>query len=227
MKAILSGGGHGDQTKELEAKFAKLLDKSKSLLYIPLAIDSKKHPYDECLKWLKSTMDNLGISSYEMITEETIDTLKCKSPNFFAGIYIGGGNTPYLLRKIKETCLWDFLKSALNENIPIYGGSAGAAIFGKTIIPALYHDKNEVGIKDLNGFDILKGIDITCHYSEKEKQNVQNVIRENNIKKLIALTESNGLFVTDNSIELIGQEMGFIFREHKWQTISPNKKIEF
>ena len=116
MKIILSGGGYGKDTKELDGKFASLLDKSKPLLYLPIAIDNTKHPYPDCLKWLKSTFNNLGVSSYKMITEKTIDDLKNENPRDFAGIYIGGGNTPYLLRTIKETCLWNFLKSRSEEH---------------------------------------------------------------------------------------------------------------
>ncbi|MGC9309389.1 MAG: Type 1 glutamine amidotransferase-like domain-containing protein, partial [Candidatus Nanoarchaeia archaeon] len=166
------------------------------------------------------------ISSYEMITEQNIDSLKNKNPKDFSGIYIGGGNTPYLLKLIKDTCLWNFLKLALKENVPIYGGSAGAVIFGKTIIPALPYDKNEVSLKNLSGFNILNGIEITCHYSTKEKQNVQKLMKKNHIKRLIALTEKNGLFVNDKNITLIGNENGFIFLDLGTNEITPGSKIE-
>lgn len=211
MKIILSGGGSGKDTEELDKKFVSLLNKSKPLLYIPIAINEKKHPYSGCLKWLKATFDNLGISLYKMVTEGNMGELINNNPRAFSGIYIGGGNTPYLLKKIKETCLWNFLKLALKDNVPIYGGSAGAVIFGKTIIPSLPYDKNEVGLKDLNGFNILNGIEITCHYLKKEKQNVQKLMEKNHIKKLIALTEKNGLLIIDKSITLIGKEDGFLF----------------
>ena len=61
MRIILSGGGSGERTKELDEMFASLLDKTKPLLYIPIAIDSIKHPYSSCLAWLRSTFDKLGV----------------------------------------------------------------------------------------------------------------------------------------------------------------------
>jgi dipeptidase E len=227
MKLILSGGGSGKDTEELDKKFSSLLDKSKPLLYIPIAINNKKHPYSECLKWLRSTFDSFGMSSYEMITEENINSLKNKNPKDFSGIYVGGGNTPYLLKIIKDTCLWNFLKSALRNGVPIYGGSAGAVIFGRTIIPAMPYDKNEVRLKDLNGFNILNETEIACHYSENEKQKIQDIIIKNKIKKLIALTERNGLFVANTSVTLIGKEKGFIFKEGKIKSISIGEKVKY
>ena len=226
MKLILSGGGSEKDTEELNKKFSSLLDKSKPLLYVPIAMNEKKHPYSKCLKWLKSTFDNLGISLYEVITEKNMDKLSGYHPKTFSGIYIGGGNTPYLLNKLKETNAWNFLKKALDMDIPIYGGSAGAVIFGKTIIPALSYDKNEIGLKDLKGFDILNGIEIICHYSKNERQKIQDMIVKNKIKRLIALTERNGLFVTNISVTLIGKEEGLIFEKEKIKKISVGEKIK-
>ena len=160
------------------------------------------------------------------ISEENISRLVNNDPKTFSGIYIGGGNTPYLLKKLKETGFWDFLKKAIDMNIPIYGSSAGAVIFGKTINPALPYDKNEVRLKDLKGFNILNGIEISCHYSENEKQIVQDLIEENKIEKLIALTEKNGLFITESSITLIGKEEGFLFEKGKIRKVSVGEKIK-
>ncbi|MEK6793115.1 MAG: hypothetical protein AABX95_04830, partial [Nanoarchaeota archaeon] len=72
MVLILTGGGNGEDTKEIDKYFASLVDKTKPLLYLPIAIDTIKHPYPECLRWLRQTLDKLGIRKYEMITEETL-----------------------------------------------------------------------------------------------------------------------------------------------------------
>lgn len=212
MRIILSGGGSGKDTKELDAKFASLLDKTKPLLYLPIAIDNIKHPYCGCLKWLKSTFDWLGVEKYEMWTEKDLDKSNNTSITDFAGIYIGGGNTPYLLKKIKTTGLWDFLKSALNNDIPIYGGSAGALIFSKTIFSSLYADKNWVEIKDLKGFNVLNDYEMAVHYNKSEEEKLKNISKEKPEKKIIALSEKNGLYVFEKGIKLIGQEPAYLFK---------------
>lgn len=225
MKIILSGGGSGKDTKELDEKFASLLDKSKSLLYIPIAIDNIKHPYPDCLRWLKSTFDKLKVTKYEMWVEEDLTKSKKTPPNDFAGIYIGGGNTPYLLKKLKESGFWDFLKKAINLNIPVYGGSAGAVVFSKTILHSLYNDKNWVEIKDLDGMNILNNYEITVHYNKDKEKKLMEISRENKLDLIIALTEKNGVYVADNKIILIGQEPGYLFSNGKIKKIPLGESI--
>ncbi len=225
MKIILSGGGSGEDTKELDEKFASLLDKTKPLLYIPVAIDNIKHPYSDCLKWLKSTFTNFGINNYEMWIEKDLKKSKDISPDSFSGIYIGGGNTPYLLKKLKETGFWRFLKKAMKSDVPLYGGSAGAVIFSKTIIHALYADKNWVEINDLNGMNILKSYEITVHYNKEKEKKLVRISKENNSAKIIALTEKNGLYITNEDIILLGKESAFIFCNGKIKEIFVGEEL--
>lgn len=49
MRIFLCGGGSGKEIEEATIKFGNLIDKSKPLLYIPLAMKSEK--YDSCLEW--------------------------------------------------------------------------------------------------------------------------------------------------------------------------------
>jgi dipeptidase E len=225
MRVILSGGGSGEKTKEIDRLFVSLLDKKKPLLYLPFAIDNIKHPYPDCLKWLKSTFEDLGIKKYEMWVEKDLDKSSKLSPNSFSGIYIGGGNTPYLLKKLKETDMWTFLKKVLEENVPIYGGSAGAAIFSKTILYSLYADKNWVDLKNLGGMNILGDREITCHYDETQKAKIIKISEENQ-GIVFALSERNGLYITNKETRVIGQEPITLFKDGKIiKIIKPGDKI--
>jgi len=42
MKLFLSGGGSGNESEQIDAEFIKALDKTKPVLYIPIAIDTEK-----------------------------------------------------------------------------------------------------------------------------------------------------------------------------------------
>ncbi|MBT4835370.1 type 1 glutamine amidotransferase-like domain-containing protein [Candidatus Woesearchaeota archaeon] len=227
MKIILSGGGSGEDSKEMDQLFASFLDKSKPLLYIPIAMDNNRHSYDSCLNWLKSTFNELGINEYEMLTEKTIHTLKKRNPSDFSGIYIGGGNTAYLLKTIKETILGKFIEKAIDSETPIYGGSAGAVIFAKTISSALLYDSNEVGLTSIEGFNILNNIEITCHYNNNEEEKILKLINERKISKLIALSEKNGLLVTPNEIKIIGKEGSILFEDNKKTFIKIDSILNF
>lgn len=224
MKLILSGGGSGKQTVILDSMFASFVDKSKPLLYIPVAIDTNKHPYVECLKWLRGTFDDLNIKKYEMWTKEDLHKGKKIKPESFGGIYIGGGNTPFLLKTLKETGMIEFLKEAIKKNIPIYGGSAGAVIFAKTIITSLSNDENKVGLKDFNGINIINNRDIWCHYS-KEDKTIRDFIKKFDISEVIALSEETGLLITDE-IEVIGNKSAYIFKNNSKEEIKTGEKIK-
>jgi len=215
MKLILSGGGSGEKTKELDELFAKLINKNKPLLYISIAIDKLKHPYPECLKWLKSTFDKLGVTLYEMWTEKELQNVKME-PEGFGGIYIGGGNTFYLLKILQESNFWDFLRKCLDNNIPIYGGSAGAIIFGHSILSC--NDEKNVNLNDFTGMDILNGISIFCHYKPEKDEFVKQKIIINKLNKIIALPETSGIYKDNKKSQIIGKDSAWLF--------SKNKKVE-
>jgi len=211
MKLILSGGGSGEETKEIDGLFAGLVDKSKPLLYIPIAMDSNKYPYSECLKWLKGTFTSMGILNYKMWTEKELSRRKEVGPNDFGGIYIGGGNTFYLMKILKESGAWDFIKKAVEKDIPIYGGSAGAMIFAKTITPALKGDRNKVRLSDFSAMNMINNWELWCHYEERMDNDIQKYIQKYNFEKIVALTEGNGLYITNQGIKLEGQKPAQVF----------------
>ena len=246
MVLILTGGGSGKNTEEIDKYFASLINKKKPLLYIPIAIDTIKHPYPECLKWLKQTFDKLGINKYEMVTEETISKYADKAPNNYGGVYIGGGNTPYLLKKIKESGIISFIEKAVEQNIPIYGGSAGAIIFGKTIKSSLKVDKNWVNITDFTGLNKTHGWDIWCHYTPEHQKNLEIgfldarsgsqtlrhdkmisefLTKNKDIEKLIVLSEKNAIIVNKKEIQVIGQEPAIAISSTFRKIINMGEKI--
>ncbi len=208
MKIILSGGGSGEKTKKLDYLFASLLDKNKPLLYIPIAIDKQKHTYSECLRWLKDTFNKFGINNYIMWTEEELRNIK-DVPERFSGIYIGGGNTFYLLKTLKETKFWNMLKKFIKKGIPLYGGSAGAIIFGRTI--ATSSDENIVQLDNLKGMNLLRNISLFCHYKEENDEIIKKQISKNDLKKIIALPETTGIYITDGKKIIIGKESAHLF----------------
>lgn len=209
MEVILSGGGSGKDSLEMDRLFASLVNKSKPLLYIPIAIDKIKHPYPECLKWLKQTFNPLGVELYEMWTEEQLPKSKEFQPDYSGGIYIGGGNTFYLLKTLKETNFWDFLRKAVKKNIPIYGGSAGAIIFGESILTST--DENIVGLKNFSGMNLLKNMSLFCHFEQEKENFIYENIKNLHANKVIALSEKTGIYLKDNQKTIIGKEPAYLF----------------
>jgi dipeptidase E len=211
MQLYLSGGGSGENSARLDSLFVKALKKEKPLLYIPIAIDTKSHPYSDCLKWIHSNFDPLGFSNIVMCTD--LRDKSFEDLNKFSGIYIGGGNTPKLLKELKESGFINFLKKACENNLPIYGGSAGAIIFAKTIIPSLSADENEVGLNDFNALNKIDGYDVWCHYEKSFDKMIKKYMEEYSLEKIIAIPENAGLRVTDEGTKIIGPGSVYLFDE--------------
>jgi len=118
----------------------------------------------------------------------------------YTAIFIGGGNTFKLLKEIKDSRFDEKLLEYLNHGGFVYGGSAGAIIFGKTIKSAEYADINNVGLTDLSGFNLIGGKDIFCHYSANDNEFIKNYDND-----LYILYEESGLFVEHNKIKSVGK----------------------
>ena len=211
MKVFLCGGGSGDQTVEAYQKLNEVIDCSKPCLYIPLAMEEEK--YSDCYEWITDELKSVDIPYIEMV--KSADELAVKNLNNFGLIFIGGGNTFKLLSELKQSGAFEKIKKYLNSEGVVFGGSAGAIIFGKDLDACRLDDVNKVGLIETSGFDILKGASILCHYTnqtpQKDAGSKQYLLDLSKHRKAIALPEEVTLFVTGGDIEVIGDRPYYIF----------------
>ncbi len=211
MKVFLCGGGSGHQTFEANKRLNEVIDHSKPCLYIPLAMEREK--YADCYEWIKDELKNVDVPYIEMV--KSADELAAKNMNDFGVIFIGGGNTFKLLNDLKISGAFDKIKEYLNSEGVIFGGSAGAIIFGKDLEACQLDDVNEVNLNETNGFDILNGISILCHYTnrtvEKDEKSKQYLLGVSKYRTVVALPEEVTLFVNCGNIEVIGNRPYYFF----------------
>ena len=211
MKVFLCGGGAGFQTIEANKRLNEVIDHSKPCLYIPLAMEQEK--YDGCYEWIKEELKDIDIPYIEMV--KSADELVTKNMNDFGVIFIGGGNTFKLLNDLKKSGAFEKIKEYLKGEGVVFGGSAGAIIFGKDLEACKLDDINEVNLNKINGFDILNGTSILCHYTnqtaEKDERSRQYLLEVSKYRKVVALPEEVTLFVNDEDIEVIGNRPYYIF----------------
>ena len=140
MKVFLCGGGAGNQNIEANQRLNEVIDHAKPCLYIPLAMEPEK--YDSCYEWITGELKNVNIPSVEMVRSAT--ELAAKRLMDYSMIYIGGGNTFKLLFDLKSSGAFHKIKEYLEQGGVVFGGSAGAIIFGEDLEACQIDDANAV-----------------------------------------------------------------------------------
>lgn len=223
MRLILCGGGSGEQNIKANQKLNDIIDHTKPILYIPLAMDEKEHSYDSCYSWINEELREVDTPHIEMV--RTFEELASKNLDEYAALFIGGGNTYKLLLGLKKTKAYNNIKNYLNNNGVVLGSSAGAVIFGYDINIISTMDSNDVSLTDTTGFDVLYGISIFPHYTNK-KSNLTDSENEKRLNaftnsiinfskmvgKVIAIPEEDAIYVDNDSIKFLGTKPYFIFK---------------
>ena len=221
MKVFLCGGGSGEVSKLATLKFGEVIDKTKPLLYVPLAM--KKERYPSCLEWISKEMSLINVENIEMITSGK--ELSAKNLNDYCAIYIGGGNTYKLLNELKESKAFEKIKKYLANDGIVFGGSAGAIIFGKDIDSCKTQDENNVKLTDTRGFNILSDYSILCHLNRNDgikfnrNKNSDYLLNFSKKNKIVYLPDDDTIFVTKKSITMIGKSSYRIYEDGRYKTL--------
>ena len=175
----------------------------KKVLFIPTAnIDEEtKFLVDEA----KKVFENLGMEVEDLeiskLNEKTIKN-KIEKANY---LYVGGGNTFYLLQELKRKNLIDFIKNRVNFGMTYIGESAGAIITSKDIEYNYLMDDKTIA-KDLKDYLGLNLVDfyVVPHlnefpFEESAKQTVEKYKDKLNI---IAINNSQAIIVKDDKFEI-------------------------
>ncbi len=206
MKLYLSGGGSGKQNLYAYINFFKSINKNKPILYIPLALNCNK--YNECYKWFKKEIEYFNFTNFEMVTS-SIELSKLNLNNY-SSLFIGGGNTYKLLKELQENSNLEKIKNFLLNDGIVYGGSAGAIIFGKDIDGCLLTDK-KIDI-DTKGLNFLNNYSLLCHFNKSNLKLNENYLKEySKMNKLIFLPEEDVIVITDKKIRIIGNKEYCLF----------------
>lgn len=236
MQLILCGGGSGEQNTLANQKLNEIIDHTKPVLYVPLAMNENDHPYDSCYEWIQGELSNVDIPSIEMV--RSFENLASKNLQNYSAIFIGGGNTYKLLSGLKQSGAFNNIKDYINNNGIVMGGSAGAVIFGYDIDIISSMDSNEVNLTDTKGFNSILGVSIFPHYTNKKSKftDEENAARLNKftdsiinfsqkIGEVIAIPEEDAIYVNGDSIEVIGTRPYYIFKNGEVEQFEIETKV--
>lgn len=229
MRIFLCGGGCGEQTIDANKKLNSIIDHSKPILYIPLAMKSER--YSSCYEWIKGELKDVDVPNIDMAVLG--DDLFNKNLENYSALFIGGGNTFKLLKDLKDSGSFEKIKVFIENDGIVFGGSAGAIILGQCIDTCKYADKNEVDLKDLMGFDVVSYFSFLCHFTNQDKEktelNKNYLLELSKEEKIIALPEEDTIYYENGKFEIIGNRPFYIFEEGNMisYNVSQDRLTEF
>lgn len=205
MTLFLGGGGDINDSTNIDKEFFNGITKNDKILYLPVACDFTT--YENCFEWFYSLVlqyVNLPMNNITMLLENDV------IPNFaeYKSIYIGGGNTYKLLNYISKNNLNSKFKEYINNGGKLFGGSAGAIIFGKSIETVIEEKET---FPDNIALCWLGEYTIRCHYTNKDDQLFSNLSKKLQTP-VIALPEDGGIIINDNLNKAHAIGKVFIFR---------------
>ncbi|MEE0780040.1 MAG: Type 1 glutamine amidotransferase-like domain-containing protein [Sellimonas sp.] len=152
----------------------------------------------------------------------------------YSAIFIGGGNTYKLLNDLKASGSFEKIKAYIEQDGIVFGGSAGAIIFGYDIESCAAMDQNKVGLKDTKGFDVLSGYSVFAHYTNGSSRLTEQENRERTERytekllrysqehgPVIAMPEEDTLFLNGDHLEMIGSRPYYCFEGGKRREMIP------
>lgn len=155
------------ETREIDEEIVRLSKKDRpKFLFISIA---SSHP-EEYFEGIKKVYEQLGCIVTHLDINKTIEELEKEILNTDI-IYIGGGDTKYLMEELKSTGINKLLIKAYNEGIVCSGISAGSYCWFKC------------------NYDLIEGMNVinavNCvHYDQKndiDKNKFYETIKNNNL----------------------------------------------
>lgn len=179
------------------------------MLYLPIALrGSDKHQAG--LEWITNTFSPFQLSDITMWTD--LSRHQAGDLDIFDGIYIGGGNTYYLLSQLISSGFDHILKNYVLQGGILYGGSAGAVVLGRDIQTVRHLDSNDVGLAKLGGLDLAEGYSVWVHYQSEDDHSIFDYITEIKVP-VLAISEHSGIVIDQTGMQSVGFETAYCFDE--------------
>ncbi|WP_087505548.1 dipeptidase PepE [Neiella marina] len=130
-------------------------------------------------------------------------------------VFVGGGNTFRLLERLYALQLMEPLKIRVNEGMPYVGWSAGSNIAGPTIRTT--NDMPIIEPPSLAALDFVP-FQLNPHYTEWKPdehngetrlQRLTEYLALNPTERVLAMPEGNGLLVSGNQAQIIGEPTSY------------------
>ena len=186
-----------------EADIKRHLAGAKRIAFVPFAA------FDHAA-YTEKVAARFGQMGFDIIPIEQLDKAE--------GIFVGGGNTFRLLKKLQDRNLLDPIRKRVSAGLPYIGSSAGSIVTCPTIRTT--NDMPIVECKSLDAFGFIP-FQINGHYLDPDPNSTHKgetredrlrEFHEENTTPVVGLREGTMLHVDDNSYTLLGLKPARIFR---------------
>ena len=116
-------------------------------------------------------------------------------------IYVCGGNTFYLLKKLKECGLYDKMQKWVSDGLLYIGASAGSVIASPDISYILCMDTNDCDLDNTSGLSLISE-SLIPHYTD-EFADAAEKLKKNNAA-VVTITDAQALVLQHGKEEKIG-----------------------
>ena len=215
-KKIISigGGGFTHETDESLDQFvlSQLSIENLKIGFLPTASKDNQKKIDLFYKRFENSNSELSHFNLCSKIEGFRDWLLSKDI-----IYVGGGNTFYMLEIWEKNNLIEIFKEAHDKGIILSGVSAGAVCWFDWILS----DSKGSGLKPLRGINLISG-SCTPHSSDEKRINqFQKEIKNNKLPEGIAIDDGVAvLFIDGKATEVYSSR-----KNHDAYYINKSKKI--
>jgi peptidase E len=199
MKLVLTAAGFSNQ--KIIDEFLKMVGKPVQeikVLFIPTASRT-----EEELKYVeiaKKELYDIGVQKNNLTTFN-LDKEITRNELGVDAIYVCGGNTFYLLHKLRKTGFDKTIKEMARKGVVYVGVSAGSVIAGPTIITAQGFDENDVGLDDFTGLKLTNKV-IIPHAEHKGKGKIEDLKKK--VKHgTVPLTDNQALLINNSETRII------------------------
>ena|SRR3989344_2870521 len=139
-----------------------------------------------------------GLAKENILWVDNLENIEIEN---YDVVYVCGGNTFYLMHEMRRTGFDKQIINFINSGKVYVGVSAGSVIMGPMILHVKNLDKNDIGLKDMNGFNVTDKI-ILPHYKNEEEEKVKEFERENHCE-VLRLQDGQALEVLGADVRII------------------------
>ncbi len=202
MKLLLTSNGL--TSRKIRKEFLKLLDKSLSENKVLIMHTAKSRKQFGYVRAIRKSLVKLGIKKVSIVEANISKKINVKKYRSFDIFYSCGGNTFYILDRVRKTGFDKLIKSFIKRNGVYIGLSAGSILIHKTIGIAGWGsegDKNEINLKNLKGLGVTN-IAIFPHFKKRLSKEVSDFKKKVNYPVKI-LRDGQAIMIKSRTVKLI------------------------